>query len=1184
MLQMGKTGDVTDIEVDYTLVFDDTNDSENDEDDDENESDENDESTQAEPSGTIYAGNGYTVDVQIPQSWEHAYNAKLLITNTSDETLHNWGFLLKTDDDISGLYNATELSAHDGTRLFKNAGYNQDIPAGGTVEVGYTAYYGDSFDVPDEFALASFERSVEMPEYRVETFVTDEWDDGALAGIVIENISDKAIEDWKLEFDSDMNISRIWDGVLVSHDGDHYIIRNADYAQNIASGDRWTVGLEINGSISDIENVIMTEIAVTDEAQPSDETTVSENTVSENTVSENSVSENTVSENNADPDEMDYETDTDGDGIPDAYEEYFGTDKNDPDTDDDGLTDYEEIFVVGTDPTVYDSVTSGISDYDADIDGDGISNGAELQAGLDPLNEDSDFDGLKDGEEAGYGTDPLNPDTDGEGLDDGDDIALGFSPLMKDTDGNGVLDCDEKVWQTYNHTTEDDEKITEIILNLHASGKLDKTTEVDNIMGRDVMSSGVVGLIGNPYDISTESSFDSGTIAFRINTSVLDGTDIDDLGVLWYDETNDRFEIMDSVWDADEGVLRMEITHFSRYMVVDKELWFAAWRQELAYTVSSDTVPADDVCFDTILVVDCSGSMNWNDHATDIPPSASQPYWLYDCYRYKVTNNFVLAMQEGDRTGVVTFTGKAQIENNLTDNKDIIHRSLRSFGSIGDTSYDAPLQKAYEMLVAHGNPESVRQIIFISDGESSVQPDILNALNAAHIKVHTVCLGEPVYKWVLVHISEQTGGTFFDAYKATEVVDMYAQFGMDEKYDETDTDGDGLPDAVEAAGIRIANGSIIYTDPTEKDTDGDNLLDGEEIDPEMELITYTDLALQDLSGWYFHMKSDPRYKDSDDDGYEDGDTDGDEEVDDPRPLWNDIRVISLKSDYVSVDVADTKTPGQGNATYYNGSVWEGNYPLSGNMSFGGDQNWFRNLNNPYKSDLIADAGCGLIAMSDVNLYLSLSNSIFSNGDVDGLSTANNIGFDDYVEYVEYFNNNYVKLNYVIDPSIDWVTVDGRMGIIMSEYWADESINMSAEWIMTGLSSQDFYYKSEEMLVKNIPVIFSIGPVKDIYRNIPLYGEFHLYNCPAIMLYETNDDINKVSSYSNYGETKSHYMTITGIVIDQVKMEKDEYDGVMYEASSWGNRVFISKQEYDLILDNISDIGINAPTSILYIHS
>ncbi len=55
------------------------------------------------------------------------------------------------------------------------------------------------------------------------------------------------------------------------------------------------------------------------------------------------------------------------------------------DTDDDGLTDWQEIKVHHTDPHL------------ADTDCDGVSDGDEVQNGTDPLNPDSDGDGLPDG-------------------------------------------------------------------------------------------------------------------------------------------------------------------------------------------------------------------------------------------------------------------------------------------------------------------------------------------------------------------------------------------------------------------------------------------------------------------------------------------------------------------------------------------------------------------------------------------------------------------------------------------------------------------------------------------------------------------------------------------------------------------------------------------------------------------
>lgn len=61
------------------------------------------------------------------------------------------------------------------------------------------------------------------------------------------------------------------------------------------------------------------------------------------------------------------------------------------------------------------------------------------------MDRDSDGDGLSDYDEMYiYGTDPLNPDTDGDGLSDYDEIFVyGTDPLTKDTSGNGFTDGQE---------------------------------------------------------------------------------------------------------------------------------------------------------------------------------------------------------------------------------------------------------------------------------------------------------------------------------------------------------------------------------------------------------------------------------------------------------------------------------------------------------------------------------------------------------------------------------------------------------------------------------------------------------------------------------------------------------------------------------------------------------------------
>jgi Bacterial TSP3 repeat len=122
--------------------------------------------------------------------------------------------------------------------------------------------------------------------------------------------------------------------------------------------------------------------------------------------------------------------DSDDDGLLDGEEIALGTDPDDPDTDNDGLTDGDEVLVYGTDP------------LDPDTDNDDLTDGDEVNVhDTDPLNPDTDGDGCNDGREVNVmGTDPLDPDTDGDGLTDCLELDVGTDPLNPDTDGDGIPD------------------------------------------------------------------------------------------------------------------------------------------------------------------------------------------------------------------------------------------------------------------------------------------------------------------------------------------------------------------------------------------------------------------------------------------------------------------------------------------------------------------------------------------------------------------------------------------------------------------------------------------------------------------------------------------------------------------------------------------------------------------------
>ena len=333
--------------------------------------------------------------------------------------------------------------------------------------------------------------------YRVDFKVTSQRQDAFNGEIVITNQGEEAIKGWSLAFDFDENIERFLTAKIVSHEANHYVIKNSGYNANIQGGQALVLGF--SGSLGNVQesptNYVLNQIGQEiDEDKDTDEDGLPDeyeyyyldtNPTLEDTDGNGILdadedfdgdgltnleeyewmTEPFIEDTDGDElkdgdevklyatnpvifDEIDFEQgtgkDTDQDGLADEIEMRLGTDINYMDTDKDGLPDGYEVHILKTNPTKKDTDENGVLDSKEDFDEDGLNNAAEYVLGTNSYCEDTDNDGLGDKEEVELGTDPLVEDTDQDGLPDGYEVyILQTNPAKRDTDENGVLDSKE---------------------------------------------------------------------------------------------------------------------------------------------------------------------------------------------------------------------------------------------------------------------------------------------------------------------------------------------------------------------------------------------------------------------------------------------------------------------------------------------------------------------------------------------------------------------------------------------------------------------------------------------------------------------------------------------------------------------------------------------------------------------
>lgn len=470
------------------------------------------------------------------------------------------------------------------------------------------------------------------------------------------------------------------------------------------------------------------------------------------------------------------DADTDGDGMPDWWEDENGFNKSSAadaslDADSDGLTNLQE-FVKGTDPKNPDS------------DGDGIKDGAETgtgkyvsatDTGTDPLNQDSDNDKLKDGVETGTGkfvsatdtgTDPNKIDTDGDGYLDAAEVTLGSNPV-----DNKSLPLTAGKPNLLAFWTFDNSSAAETT-----------TDKIHGIVG--TLQNGAAytpaggGHSGKPGDLAIDFGADSNGRRVAVSNNFFSATSVGDKATIIFWEQLYDLSASSAVWANSPGLSRDFQAH-------------APYSDESIY-------------FDTGGC--CDGALHRiSANSSTFPDYTDATFW--NSWRH-------IALVKNGNVKQVWIDGKLFLQGSntgkLTNDVDILllgsspGNTVNMHGLLDDVAiYASALSGPQIQAIFTGTPPDNLDADSDGDGTSDV--------------------------WELAYGFSKTDPSDAkldpDGDGLTNLQEFLA--GTDPK--NADTDGDGLKDNVETGTGKYVSASDTGTNPLNADSDNDGLKDGAEV-------------------------------------------------------------------------------------------------------------------------------------------------------------------------------------------------------------------------------------------------------------------------------------------------------------------------------------------------------------------
>ncbi|SEC18389.1 S-layer homology domain-containing protein [Paenibacillus sp. GP183] len=266
-------------------------------------------------------------------------------------------------------------------------------------------------------------------------------------------------------------------------------------------------------------------------------------------------------------------------------------------------------------------------------------------------------------------------------------------------------------------------------------------------------SQGVFGQI----EFNTRSQFDTATLVFNYDPSLLQNTNPKDLRIFFYNTKTGKPELLNNeTVDPINHTVSATTTHNSIYILGDINTWANNW---LKNTYRSTKL-------DLVFVIDSTGSMQWND------PNR---------YRVSGTKDVIDKLGSEDRAAIFKFTQYATLLKEFTNDKDSLKNATDQIDANGGTNINAGVRAGLELIKKDGRIDATKYIILLTDGSNDppapFDSTLLDLAKSLGVKIHSIGLGNSVDTTFLKNISDTTGGDFYLSKDAQQLSDIFKKTG-----------------------------------------------------------------------------------------------------------------------------------------------------------------------------------------------------------------------------------------------------------------------------------------------------------------------------------------------------------------------------------------------------------------------